>query len=565
MFVLSNIVGSTIQITTLPLPVLSTLQAAGLVFNTAFATLLLKEPFTRFSLIGTILTCAGAAIIATFGAIGEPAHSLSQLLRLLGERQFILWMIGTMIIAVGTIVFAHVLKLYTKSSHHVAHTQGLDHVQSRSMSLSHPDLASIKRSFTAHLPPVLQQRISRARLIRGLAYALISGILSAHSLLVAKTAVELLVRTVVDHNNQFNRYQSWLILLTLVFFALTQLYYLHLGLRLCSTSVLYPFVFCIYNIIAILDGLIYFRQASRLSALHAGLIALGTVILLTGVLALSWRLDDNTPSDLAAPQNTEPPPNALMPGMGLVHSEDSARSPLLPTSRPGSSASTRHSINEQTPLLNHRPHHAPTLTIYPPPPDPGTKSIWAELGDEGNESDQDVLASLPRAPSPFLTHQNYSTRRRSRGVSLSSALTSSLNSYLPRTRGSAGSADSAHFHVPSRAKTLQSTAQKERRRSSAPGNTGGGASNSPICKMSPNVASDGGTAVVNGSALAQADDDYKSDEDQETNGRPRSNGETVQDSPLSIVPSRWDLGISKWWQRKGKDAKGEQDFGDPGG
>jgi magnesium transporter len=37
MFVVSNLVGSTIQITTLPLPVLSTLQASGLVFNTAFA------------------------------------------------------------------------------------------------------------------------------------------------------------------------------------------------------------------------------------------------------------------------------------------------------------------------------------------------------------------------------------------------------------------------------------------------------------------------------------------------------------------------------------------------
>ena len=33
MFIVANVVGSTIQITTLPLPVLSTLQASGLVFN----------------------------------------------------------------------------------------------------------------------------------------------------------------------------------------------------------------------------------------------------------------------------------------------------------------------------------------------------------------------------------------------------------------------------------------------------------------------------------------------------------------------------------------------------
>lgn len=99
-----------------------------------------------------------------------------------------------------------------------------------------------------------------------------SGILSAHSLLVAKSAVELLVRTVVDRVNQFNRWQSWLILVGLLVFALSQLFYLHRGLKLCSTSVLYPLVFCVYNIIAILDGLIYYQQTSRLPAVHAGLV-----------------------------------------------------------------------------------------------------------------------------------------------------------------------------------------------------------------------------------------------------------------------------------------------------
>ena len=110
------------------------------------------------------------------------------------------------------------------------------------------------------------------RLFRGMAYGCISGILSAHSLLVAKSAVELLVRTVVDRKNQFNRWQSWMILLGLIALALLQLYYLHRGLKLCSTSILYPFVFCVYNIIAILDGLIYFRQTSRLSLLSASLV-----------------------------------------------------------------------------------------------------------------------------------------------------------------------------------------------------------------------------------------------------------------------------------------------------
>ena len=187
-------------------------------------------------------------LIALYGALSEPSHKLSQLLLLLGRRQFLVWITFTMIVAAAILVGAWLLKR--------------GHLRDR----------------------------PRWRLVRGMAYGALSGILSAHCLLIAKSAVELLVRTIVDKRNQFKYWQSWIILLALVALALTQLYYLHLGLKLCSTSVLYPFVFCVYNVIAIMDGLIYFRQVSRLSVAHAGLIALGTVILLSGVVALSWRL-----------------------------------------------------------------------------------------------------------------------------------------------------------------------------------------------------------------------------------------------------------------------------------
>lgn len=173
-------------------------------------------------------------MIAIFGAIAEPAHNLDQLLVLLGRRQFLIWMLCQAILVVGIIIGTRALKILNPRN----------------------------------------SNSPRMRLFRGMAYGSISGILSAHSLLVAKSAVELLIRTIVDRKNQFNRWQSWIILLGLVFLALTQLYYLHRGLKLCSTSILYPFVFCVYNIIAILDGLIYFRQVSRLSLLSALLVCL---------------------------------------------------------------------------------------------------------------------------------------------------------------------------------------------------------------------------------------------------------------------------------------------------
>ena len=123
---------------------------------------------------------------------------------------------------------------------------------------------------------------------------------------------------------------------------------------------LYPFVFCVYNVVAILDGLIYFKQTDRLPPLHAGLITLGTVILLAGVLALSWRLDEQ---GLAQEREwgTEHPVtptaqvSALAPGMGLV--EDTlTESPSGTETNDLTDEEARRAplMSESTPLLAHR-------------------------------------------------------------------------------------------------------------------------------------------------------------------------------------------------------------------
>lgn len=270
LYLLANSLGSSVQLTTLPLPVLSTLQASGLVFNAICASLILGERFTRLSLGGTLLIVMGAVLIATFGAIPEPAHTLKQLMELAVRKSFLLWMMGQFIVVVIII--------------------GVTVALGRMNRLA---------------------RRPRVKWIRGLCYGVIAGMLSASCLLLAKSAVELLVRTIVDGVNQFKHYEAWLIVVSFIILVLTQLYFLHLGLKLISTSILYPLAFCTYNIFAILDGLIYFEQAYLLSRLAACLITLGTVILLSGVLMLSWRLEDlQTRSTMA--------PNVLTPAMGMV-------------------------------------------------------------------------------------------------------------------------------------------------------------------------------------------------------------------------------------------------------
>ncbi|KAF2763817.1 hypothetical protein EJ03DRAFT_332420 [Teratosphaeria nubilosa] len=288
MFLLANIIGSSIQITTLPLPLLSTLQASGLVFNSILASLLLKEAWTWRTAYGTILVAGGAVLISFFSALPEPSHSLDQLVVLLGEKNFLVWFILSLILTGALLCMDFAMRKFV---------------------------------------PMNNRDSPRLYLVRGMSYGAISGILSAHALLLAKSAVELIVRSVADKRNQFSNFRSWLLVLAFLVFALSQLYYLHLGLRLVSTSILYPFVFCVYNIVAILDGLIYFRQASKLPPLHAGLIALGTVILLAGVLALSWRLQDEEEDELHQHKHQmsqhEIPQTVLTPGLGFMADPDS--------------------------------------------------------------------------------------------------------------------------------------------------------------------------------------------------------------------------------------------------
>lgn len=391
LFLVANIIGSTIQIVALPLPLLSTLQASGLVFNSILATLLLKEPWTWRSAYGTILVAAGAILISYFSAVPEPSHTLQQLLVLLGEPSFLVWFFLSLFFAILVVVVTFTLRKCISA----------------------------------------QKRESpRVLLINGMIFGLVSGILSAHALLLAKSAVELIVRSLSHHANQFKSWEPWVLILAFVALSLSQLYYLHLGLKLISTSILYPFVFCIYNIVAILDGLIYFQQMHRLPPLHAGLIAVGTVLLLAGVLALSWRLQDDEDEDHHMIQ-TDIPQTVLAPGMGFVgdpdtdtndsdsvHTDDDIESQMEideHTNLIRKSLSRSHTTTNKVPNFvpghshvhtSKRRHRAATLKEV--------RAIWETLGDSDDRygTFERPTSSTSNPSRPATTGQQRQRRRR---------------------------------------------------------------------------------------------------------------------------------------------------------
>lgn len=146
------------------------------------------------------------------------------------------------------------------------------------------------------LPPHFSSTsVARTRLVLGVAYGSASGTLSGICLLFAKTGVELLILTVVGVENEFVKWQTWVIVGALVGAAVLQLWYLNKALRLVGPTLICPLAFCFYNLSGILNGLVYYDQVKLLSGLQIGLVVLGTAVLLTGVWVVSIRAGSPAP------------------------------------------------------------------------------------------------------------------------------------------------------------------------------------------------------------------------------------------------------------------------------
>lgn len=90
----------------------------------------------------------------------------------------------------------------------------------------------------------------------GLSFAAASGVLSGMSLVLAKAAVELLVLTLEYYRtgkgaNQFQHFQSWLLVAGLLSGGLAQLVYLNYSLTFASPALICPLAFCFFNLSSI--------------------------------------------------------------------------------------------------------------------------------------------------------------------------------------------------------------------------------------------------------------------------------------------------------------------------
>lgn len=105
-FISSNILGSLVQIASLPVVILAPLGAVSLLWNAFFARFILGDVFSPWMILGTILIAGGAILVAFFGIVPEFTRSLEDLLLLFRRPTFIAYfsILGFIVISCLVIV-----------------------------------------------------------------------------------------------------------------------------------------------------------------------------------------------------------------------------------------------------------------------------------------------------------------------------------------------------------------------------------------------------------------------------------------------------------------------------
>lgn len=245
LFLLSNIIGSTVQIATLPLFILAPLQSCGLLFNSLCAHYILKERSSWRTVVATLLILAGGTVIGLVGVstsdTDDITHSLHELLVYATQGLFVRWFVATNLCVLLLLLLVCSPYVLSLSPFHV-----------------------------------------------GLVHGVASGIWSAHALLLAKSISDIVTHTLLHSNKGDLTSAAFLVLVaSFVSLSLTQLYLLNRALRHVTTSILYPLVFCVYNLITIFNGVLFFRGENSVVRTMQGIVP-GVASLIGGVVVLSY-------------------------------------------------------------------------------------------------------------------------------------------------------------------------------------------------------------------------------------------------------------------------------------
>jgi len=247
------------------------LTGVTLVLNQVFAPFMLDEKVTRLDWIATGVIVTGIVCATAFGSHCSYTYTLSDMIDLFGAPAFV---VAESLLAAVLIMLMWWL---TKWGAEGCLTGEFEIMRSRSV-----------------------------------AYGLLAGLIGGQQQIFLKASGELLETTINGRNEDWTRYESYMIVLACIGFAVAQIMLLNKGLVLWTAVKYLP----IYNVALIVSsttyGSIFYEEYKGIDTLGIAMFSLGVLIVVLGSLLLMLKQEPSrSRSSSIVPVDSDLKPTAL--------------------------------------------------------------------------------------------------------------------------------------------------------------------------------------------------------------------------------------------------------------
>ncbi|TRM69938.1 hypothetical protein BD626DRAFT_625209 [Schizophyllum amplum] len=301
LYILSQLIGSTLALEYMRAEYVAPLGSTSLIFNFLFARFLVGTPVTTTDIYGTITIILGVIGIVAFGSInsglveGSDVDNLTHLWRRGGWLGYFFAMAGSLILLlIGTDRLDGVLVSRNEIS------------SSPRPPPAAPSGNAVIRAFRtitgfwAQMMTMLTYYIEAwtatkdDKLIAwtlGIGWACAGGGLAGLCLVFAKATVKLLSGSLSHENegNQFGHAAPIFTLLLLACTAVMQIICLNRGLKVYESTLVVPVFYGVYTASGFLDSLIFNDEVDAYQPWTLFLIFVGILILISGVVLLTYK------------------------------------------------------------------------------------------------------------------------------------------------------------------------------------------------------------------------------------------------------------------------------------
>ncbi|CAG8541136.1 27899_t:CDS:2, partial [Racocetra persica] len=260
LYIISQLVGSTIALNYLKAQWVAPLGSISLIFNFVFARMLVGTSITRADIIGTFVVIISVIWIVVFGGMtGQDDENLTleKLKSLMTRPLFIVYFSFLDILTFA--LFGVALYCYW---------------------ILQDEQRKMRDSFFKGI------ETKRLKKTVGMTMAGVGGLIASQTLLLAKSGVKLFYISVTI-SNQFTDNLSYFILVGLLVTAILQVYCLNTALKLHDSVLVVPMFYGFYTAMGLVNSMIYLDEISTYPLWALLLVTIGIATLVYGVCMLS--------------------------------------------------------------------------------------------------------------------------------------------------------------------------------------------------------------------------------------------------------------------------------------